>query len=110
MERRNNRLYLWVSDKEKEMIRRKMRQCRMMSVAGYLRKMAIDGYVVNLETSDIREVVRLLRICSNNPNQYARRANEGGSIYLEDIHDLRTQLERVWKAASETMEALSAIS
>ncbi len=82
----------------------------MTSVAGYLRKMAIDGYVVNLDTSDIREVVRLLRICSNNLNQYARRANEGGSIYLEDIYDLQTQLERVWKAASETMEALSAIS
>ena len=41
-------------------IRRKMRQCKMDSVAGYLRKMAIDGYVINLDTSDIKEVVRSL--------------------------------------------------
>ena len=82
----------------------------MDSVAGYLRKMAIDGYVINLDTSDIKEVVRLLRICSNNLNQYARRANEGDSIYQGEIRDLQVQLEKIWQTASGTMEALAAIT
>ena len=110
MEKRTNRLYLWVSDEEQEQIRRKMRQCKMDSVAGYLRKMAIDGYVINLDISDIKEVVRLLRICSNNLHQYARRANEGGSIYQGEIRDLQMQLEKIWQTASGTMEALAAIT
>ncbi len=110
METRTHLLYLSVSDRELEHIHKKMRQCRMTSTAGYLRKMAIDGYVVNLDTSDIKEVVRLLRICSNNLNQYARRANEGGSIYQEDIKALKASLERIWRTASGTLEALAAIT
>ena len=108
MEMRNNRLYSWASDKEMTLIRRKMDQCGIKTVSAYLRKMAIDGYVVHLDVSDIKEVVRLLRICSNNLNQYARKANEGGSIYLEEIHDLQKQLEKIWEVVFGTMEALAA--
>ena len=110
MEMRNNRLYSWASDKEMTLIRRKMDQCGIKTVSAYLRKMAIDGYVVHLDVSDIKEVVRLLRICSNNLNQYARKANEGGSIYLEEIHDLQKQLEKIWEVVFGTMEALVAVT
>ncbi len=110
MEMRNNRLYSWASDKEMALIRRKMDQCGIQTISAYLRKMAIDGYVVHLDVSDIKEVVRLLRICSNNLNQYARKANEGGSIYLEEIHDLQKQLEKIWETVSGTMEALAAVT
>ena len=110
MEMRNNRLYSWASDKEMTLIRRKMDQCGIKTVSAYLRKMAIDGYVVHLDVSDLKEVVRLLRICSNNLNQYARKANEGGSIYLEEIHDLQKQLEKIWETVSGTMEALAAVT
>ena len=87
-----------------------MDQCGIKTVSAYLRKMAIDGYVVHLDVSDIKEVVRLLRICSNNLNQYARKANEGGSIYLEEIHDLQKQLEKIWEVVFGTMEALAAVT
>lgn len=53
--------------------------------SSYLRKMALAGYCVNLELDDVKEMVSLLRYCSNNLNQYAKRANETGSIYVEDI-------------------------
>ena len=43
-------------------------------------------------------------------NQYARRANEGGSIYQGEIRDLQVQLEKIWQTASGTMEALAAIT
>ena len=52
----------------------------------------------------------LLRICSNNLNQYARRANVGGSIYQGEIRDLQVQLEKIWQIAFGTMEALAAIT
>ena len=56
-------------------------------------KMALDGYCIRLDLQDVKALVSLLRICSNNLNQYAKRANETGSIYRADIEDLQKRLE-----------------
>lgn len=79
-------------------------------MSAYIRKMALDGYCVKLDLQDIKELIRLLRICSNNLNQYAKRANETGNIYLADIKDLQKWLERIWEAAREILIRLASIS
>ena len=71
--------------------------------------MAIDGFNIQLDLSEIREMVALLRRCSNNLNQYARRANEKGSIYAADIEDLRQQLDRLWDVADRTLAWLARV-
>lgn len=78
-------------------------------MGAYLRKMAMDGYCVNLELKDVKEFVRLLRICSNNLNQYAKKANETGSIYQEDIRDLQVRLECIWEECKKILSILAAI-
>ena len=55
----------------------------------YLRKMAVDGYVVQLDLGSIKELIKLLRSVSNNVNQIARRCNETRNLYGEDVEDLR---------------------
>ena len=57
----------------------------------------------------IRSMVSLLRICSNNLNQYAKRANETGSIYEADIKDLQERLENIWLDMKEVLVRLSSI-
>ena len=109
MEKKTHLLQVWLSERELSQIRQKMQQAGINNTSAYVRKMAIDGYIVHLDVSDIREMVRLLRICSNNLNQYARRANEGGSIYYDDIQDLKTRLDKIWEMTAGTMEALAAI-
>ena len=59
-----------------------MDELGIRSMGAYLRKMALDGYCIRLDLQDVKALVSLLRICSNNLNQYAKRANETGSIYL----------------------------
>jgi len=54
-------------------------------------------------------VGRLMRINSNNLNQYAKKANETGSIYLCDIEQLRTQQEGIWTSIKEILERLANI-
>ena len=110
MERRDHIIKVRLTNSEMAKIRKKMDQTGINTMSAFIRKMAIDGYVVNLDVSGIQETVRLLRICSNNLNQYARRANEGGSIYQGEIRDLQIQLETIWQTASGTMEALAAIT
>ena len=69
---------LRVTQEERSLIELKMAQLGTSSMAGYLRKMAIDGYVVNLELSEQGELVSLLRRYSNNLNQLAHRVHETG--------------------------------
>ena len=78
-------------------------------MGAYLRKMALDGYCINLDLQDVKELVSLLRRCSNNLNQYAKRANETGNIYESDIRDLQERLEEIWTDMKEVLVCLSSI-
>ena len=78
-------IIIMVNEREKALIEEKMRQLGTKNMGAYIRKMAIDGYVVRLDLSDISELVSLLRRSSNNLNQYAKRAHETGRIYEADI-------------------------
>lgn len=91
------------------MIRKRMASLGVTSMGAYMRKMGIDGYIINLDLSDVREMVALLRYCSNNLNQYAKRANETGSIYEADIEDLRERLNGIWETAGDILKELSGI-
>ena len=63
------------------------------SLSAYIRKMALDGYCLNLDLPQLRRMAYLLQICSNNLNQVAKRANESGQLYAADLEDLRSRLD-----------------
>ena len=73
-EKRSAQLHILISEQEMDKIRERMAQTGITNTSAFIRKMAIDGYVINLDLSEVRELTRLLRICSNNLNQYARKA------------------------------------
>ncbi len=79
------------------------------NMSGFMRKMAIDGYLIMLDLSDVKEVVRLLKINSNNLNQYAKKANQTGSIYQSDIKNLQKQFAEIWDVLKEILVRLSNI-
>ena len=101
--KRNIQLKIWVTEEERKLIEYKMSLVPTRQIGAYLRKMAIDGYVINLDLSEIRELTRLLRICSNNLNQYARKAHETGSIYAVDIADLQSRMDGLWEIAKKLL-------
>ena len=70
-----------VTPEERGMIEEKMAQLGTDNMAAYLRKMAIDGYIVKLDLPELRDMVSLLRRSGNNLNQIARRVNETSRIY-----------------------------
>ena len=105
----NRDIHMRLKQSDIDKIRRRMNEAGVRNMSAYMRKMAIDGFVVNLDLSDVKELVRLLRYCSNNINQYAKKANETGSIYQGDIDDIKRRQERLWAMANEIMERLAAI-
>ena len=110
MAKRDKRIHFLVSKEEEEQIQARMELIGVNNRNAYLRKMALNGYCINLDLRDVKELVSLLRRCSNNLNQYAKRANETGSIYQDDIKDVQERLDEVWDAAKEMLVHLSSIS
>ncbi len=106
---RKKQLHFLVSEEEEKLIKRKMEEVGIKLIGVYLRKMAIDGYTIQLDLEDMKEAVRLLRISSNNLNQYAKKANETGSVYVEDIEDIKQSQEELWKLMKSILGRLSAI-
>lgn len=86
-----------------------MRQMHMTNMSAFLRKMAMDGYCLSMDMTDIRELVYLLRMCSNNLNQYAHMANATGNIYQEDIKDIQHRLDQIWDNTNQILAALAMI-
>ena len=76
-----------------------MTAAKVRNREAYIRKMTLDGYIVQVDFSDVREMVRLLRISTNNLNQVAKRANETRNIYESDIKDLQDNYEKLWQSA-----------
>lgn len=108
--KRKRTIYIMVTEHEYDLIVEKMEQANVLNMSAYIRKMAIDGFVIRLDLSDVREMVRLLRITSNNVNQVAKRANETRNIYEADIADLRAQYDGLWNKAEEILRALAELN
>lgn len=87
-----------------------MELCGMRNLSAYIRKMALNGYIIQMDMTDLKEILRLLKINSNNLNQYVKKANETGSIYREDIMELKKSQEEILQRMGCVLERLSGIS
>ena len=102
-------MILRLAQEEKDRIREKMDEAGIRNMSAYVRKMELDGICVKLDLEDVRELSVLLRRCSNNLNQYAKRANETGSIYAADIADLQARLDEIWELSRQSLLRLASI-
>lgn len=91
------------------MIEAKMEQFGTTNMAAYLRKMAIDGYVVRLELPEIRDMVSLLRRISSNINQIAKRVNQTDRLYQAEIAEIQQKQEEIWQAVNVILVKLARI-
>ena len=94
-EKRDETIILRLSKTEENRIYEKMLSMGIRSLSAYIRKMALDGYCLNLDLPQLRRMSYLLQNCSNNLNQVAKRANECGKVYAADMEDLRQRLDEL---------------
>ena len=94
--KRNIQMKFYVTEEEKQLIEQKMQQLPTQRYGAYLRKMAIDGYIINMDTTDIKVFTAELGAIGRNINQIAKRVNAGGSVYKEDIQEIRERLDEIW--------------
>ena len=104
---RTRQLHFRVTDSEMARIQQKMAQLGILSIGAYLRKMALDGYVIRLELPLLNRMAYLLQMCSNNLNQYAKAANENGRVYAADMEDLRQRLDELIEIGRQILSRLA---
>lgn len=106
---RSKRIELRVTAEELRQIHERMQETGISSLTAYMIRMAIHGYVIKMDLSDLKELLRLMQISGNNLNQYAKKANETGNIYHEDIEELRIAQKEILQEMRKVLEKLTAI-
>ena len=94
---RNIQIHFYVTAEERGLIEEKMAKVPTNKMGSYLRKMAIDGYVIHNDTTNIKNMNEELRKIGVNINQIARRLNTMDNIYAEDISELKEGLDKIWQ-------------
>ena len=97
----------YVSKDEMALIQQKMQAFGTSNMSAYLRKMAIDGYVLKLDLPELKELVSILPRWSNNLNQLTRRVHQTGRVYDADLQELTTQQETIWDGVKQILRQLA---
>lgn len=108
--KREVQLNFRVSPQELKLIEQKMEQLGTENREAYLRKMALDGYVIKLDLPELKELISLLRRSSNNLNQLTKRVHETGRIYDADLEDISQKQDALWEGVNQVLIRLSQIS
>ena len=95
--KRNVQIKFRVTEEERTLIEEKMKQVHTSNMEAYLRKMAIDGYIIQIDHSDIKKMTAELQKIGVNINQIAKRANATGNVYQEDIEEIKGALKEIWR-------------
>ena len=95
-----------VTDEERKLIEHKMSLVPTNQIGAYLRKMAIDGYIIYTDTKDIQAMNKELQRIGRNINQIAKRVNSTRSIYMTDIEELKEDLQNIWRLQRTILSTL----
>ena len=82
-----------VTEEERKLIEQKMAP----QIGAYLRKMAIDGYIIYVDVKNIKQYIQELQAIVKNINRIARRVNSTTNIYKEVIEEIKKRLDEIWQ-------------
>ena len=109
MKKREHRLFIRVTDEERNRILDKMYGMGIHSLSAYIRKMVIDGYVVKSDMPELRELTLRMKSISNRENQIAKRVNSTGNIYETDIEEIKKNQEEIYEGIRKILTSFSKI-
>jgi len=103
---RNLRLHIMVSREELDTIKERMEEVDSRNRVAFLRKMAIDGYAINVDLAPVKEFISLQRRCVNNLKQIAKHSEERGA-YQAEITELQKVYDELWEQYSKLLKHLA---
>jgi len=99
-------LKFFVTKEEKDFIYKKMSLMNVKNMSAYLRKMAIDGYLLNVDYSNFNDISKSIDSISRNINQIAKRVNTTDNLYADDVRQLKKNQEEIWQLLKSILSEL----
>ena len=96
------RIEFCVTEQERQLIQSKMAQLGTKNMGAYLRKMAIDGYIIKVDYTQQKKLAAAVSRVVSNINQICRRINSSGHLYAEDVAELKERQAEIWSLLKET--------
>lgn len=96
------RIEFCVTEQERQLIQSKMAQLGTRNMSAYLRKMAIDGYIIKVDYTQQKKLAAAVSRVASNINQICRRINSSGHLYTEDVAELKERQAEIWSLLKET--------
>ena len=107
---RDIRVDLHISKDEYNLIQERMTEAGTTNMSAFIRKMSLNGYVLHVDLSPVKELVSLQKRCSNNMNQIAVNVNTFGGIQSQEITALQNDYKSLWKPLSDLIKQLAEIT
>ena len=107
--KRNIRIAMHLTEEERDLFLQRMEDAGIQNMQAYLRRMALTGYILRLDLSEVRETLRLISKANININQLAKRANETHNIYAQDIVQLQEDVGNLRLQVSDIMKVFSKV-
>jgi hypothetical protein len=107
--KRNIPIYVRVSQEEYDTIQMRMAEVGTLNLSAFARKMLLNGEILHLDLSPVKELVSLQRRCANNLNQVAINANTHGGLYPEEIKVLQQDYDALWLPLSDLLKQLATV-
>ena len=99
------RIEFRVTEQEHQLIQKKMEQLGTKNMGAYLRKMAIDGYIIKVDYTEQKKLAAAISRVAGNINQICRRINQTGHFYEDDIVELKVKQCEIWKLLKQSQRA-----
>ena len=99
------RIEFRVTEQERQLIQKKMEQLGTKNMGAYLRKMAIDGYIIKVDYTEQKKLAAAISRVAGNINQICRRINQTGHFYPDDIVELKAKQCEIWELLKQSQRA-----
>ena len=99
------RIEFRVTEQERQLIQKKMEQLGTKNMGAYLRKMAIDGYIIKVDYTEQKKLAAAISRVAGNINQICRRINQTGHFYEDDIVELKAKQCEIWELLKQSPRA-----
>ena len=99
------RIEFCVSEHENQLIKSKMAQLGTHNRGAYLRKMAIDGYIIKVDYTEQKKLAAAVSRSAANINQICRRITSTGHFYEDDIAELKERQKEIWATVRDYMNS-----
>ena len=107
--KRKIRIVMHLTEEENDILSQRIQASNADNRESYLRKMALTGYILRVDMSEVRETMRLMANATSNINQVARRANETRSIYASDMIQIRQEVGSLRKQVADALKSFGKI-